>query len=379
MQKILFSLSLILLLTSCGKSNKFTIEGNIKNANGSTLYLEHVEVSKTNAIDSVKLNASGNFRFKKERSASPEFYKLILSKQSIDLAIDSTETLKIQADSATFSKNYIVEGSENCVKIKELSILRANTGSKFLQLEKSYKAKEINDEEYQKQAYLAIDSYKEVAKKYIVTEPASTAAYYALLQTISGMVIFDPYDKADNKFYGAVATQWDLHYPNSPLSKQVKNLSLQGMKELRSDRTLEYKISKTIDVFNIDLPTVSGSKVKLSETAKGKITLLEFCSYLAEGSPEHNMLLAKAYEKYKGQGFQIYQISLDPDEHAWKNAAINLPWTCVRDPQSVYSENVRLYNVNTLPAGFILNKDGEIVSRIDSYKNLESDIAKYLK
>jgi len=106
---------------------------------------------------------------------------------------------------------------------------------------------------------------------------------------------------------------------------------------------------------------------------------LEFCTLLAQGSPEHNMLLAKVYEKFKDKGFQIFQISLDTDEHAWKNAAVNLPWISVRDPQSVYSENVNWYNVETLPTGFIMDENGEIVSRITDYKNLETDIAKHLK
>ena len=359
MQKIFFILGFVLLFVSCGKNNRFTIEGNVKNAPGSVLYLEHVDVSKISLIDSVKLKTNGYFRFKKERTAFPGFYRLKLGKQLIDLAIDSTETVIVKADSATFAKGYTVEGSENNVKIKELSLLRANM------------ADTLNEK--------TIDAYKEKAQKYIVEAPGSTVAYYALLQTINGLVIFDPYDKADNRLYGAVATQWNYLYPKSPLSVQVKNVSLAGMKSIRAERPLDYKVAKTTDVFDIDLPAVSGETLKLSEVAKGKVTLLEFCTYFEDGSPEHNMLLAKIYEKHKEKGFQIYQVSLDQDEHAWKNAAVNLPWMCVRDPQSVYSEVVRWYNVNVLPTGFILNKEGEIVSRIADYKNLETEIAKYLK
>ena len=379
MQKIFFTLSLTLLLVSCGKNNKFTIEGNIKNASGSILYLEHVGLSRVSVIDSIKLNTNGDFRFRKERSAFPEFYRIKLCKQSIDVAIDSTETINVKADSATFTKDYTIEGSENCVKIKELSLLRTNTAKTFSTLDKSFADKKITQEEYIDQALKAIDTYKETAQKYIVENPGSTVAYYALLQTINGLVIFDPYTKADNRLYGAVATQWDFRYPDSPLTMQVKNLSLTGMKALRVEQPLEYTVAKIMDIFDVDLPTVSGSRLKLSEVAKGKVVLLEFCTYFIEGSPEHNMLLAKVYEKYKEKNFQIYQVSLDLDEHAWKNAAVNLPWICVRDPQSVYSEIVRNYNVNTLPVGFILNKEGEIVSRVTDYKNLEADIVKYLK
>ena len=151
------------------------------------------------------------------------------------------------------------------------------------------------------------------------------------------------------------------------------------MSSLRADRPLEYTVEKTIDVFNIDLPTVFGKNIKLTEVVTGKLTLLEFTTYQAQGSPEHNMLLAQIYGKYADKGFQIYQVSLDVDDHLWKNAAANLPWMCVRDPQSVYSQTVRMYNVGSIPTGFLINKEGEIVTRVDSYENLESQIINYLK
>ncbi|MDR0230971.1 MAG: AhpC/TSA family protein [Dysgonamonadaceae bacterium] len=379
MQKILFTLSLVLLLISCEKNNKFTIEGNIQNASGNILYLEHVGVSKVSVIDSAKLNAKGDFRFRRERSAFPEFYRLTLGKQSIDVAIDSTETISIKADSASFAKDYIIEGSENNIKIKELSALRASTANMLNKLDKSLANKEITPEEFINQARKAVDAYKEIAKKYIVENPGSAAAYYALFQTINGLVIFSPYDKSDNRLYGAVATQWDCLYSDSPLSMHVKNMGLMGMKALRTEQPLDYNVVKTTEALDIHLSTVSGERVRLSGIAQGKVTLLEFATYFEQGSPEHNMMLAKIYEKYKGRGFQIYQVSLDTDEHAWKNAAVNLPWIAVRDPQSIYSEIVRWYNVSTLPTGFILNREGEIVSRIADYKKLETEVIKYLK
>ncbi len=381
MQRILIIFSIALFFFSCGKENKFTIEGNVENAQGSTLYFEHVGVSKVNLIDSVKLSAKGNFKFKKERLASPEFYRLRLNKQFIDLAIDSTETISIQADSATFAKDYIIEGSENNTKIKELSILRAKTANTLNKLDKSFETKKIGQEEFLDQSLEAIDLYKETAKKFILENPNSTTAYYALMQTINGLMIFDPFEKADNPFFRAVTTQWDFYYPDSKLTRQIKMLSLQGIRALRSEKEnpLRFTEEKMINLFDINLPTVSGDNIQLSEITQGKVTLLEFCAYTDPGSPEHNMQLAKIYDQYKNKGFQIFQVSLDTDEHEWKNIAVNLPWMSVRDPQSIYSENIVNYNISEIPTGFIINREGEIVLRVDSFENLESDIRQYLK
>ena len=82
--------------------------------------------------------------------------------------------------------------------------------------------------------------------------------------------------------------------------------------------------------------------------------------------------------RYHDKGLEIYQISLDSDLHFWKNAASNLPWTCVRDPQSVYSQTAALYNVKQLPAIFILDRKGNLVKRVDDVKKLEADIKSVL-
>ena len=41
-------------------------------------------------------------------------------------------------------------------------------------------------------------------------------------------------------------------------------------------------------------------------------------------------MLRDLYDKYAGQGLEIYQVPLDADEHYWKTTADNLPWICVR-------------------------------------------------
>ena len=91
------------------------------------------------------------------------------------------------------------------------------------------------------------------------------------------------------------------------------------------------------------------------------------------------MALADFYAKYHKQGLEIYQISLDDDSHFWKNAASNLPWICVRDPQSVYSQVAALYFVRQLPAFFLLDSKGTLVQRIEEPKQLEAAIKSVVK
>ena len=86
-----------------------------------------------------------------------------------------------------------------------------------------------------------------------------------------------------------------------------------------------------------------------------------------------------AYDKYSAQGLEIYQVSLDPNEHFWKTAAENLPWVCVRDEEAPYSKSATLYGVRELPTYFLINRANELVMRDASVKDLEAEIQRLLK
>ena len=89
-------------------------------------------------------------------------------------------------------------------------------------------------------------------------------------------------------------------------------------------------------------------------------------------------IFTEIYDKYASQGLEIYQVSLDTDEHFWKTAADNLPWICVRDSQGPYSTYVRLYGVTQLPTAFLVGRNNELNMRIGPKTDLEEAIKKLL-
>ena len=84
-----------------------------------------------------------------------------------------------------------------------------------------------------------------------------------------------------------------------------------------------------IGIIDINLRDMKGNMHKLSDL-KGKVSFW-FTIYQSAVSPTHNYMLRDLYDKYAAQGLEIYQVSLDADEHYWKTTADNLPWVCVRD------------------------------------------------
>ncbi|MDR1335546.1 MAG: AhpC/TSA family protein [Tannerella sp.] len=360
---------------SCRQSPEFEVNGIIAGADGQVVYLENVGLSATLTLDSAKLNASGKFSFRQPRPAYPDFYHLRLNGQLINFAIDSTETLSFLADAGTFATSYSAEGSTHALAVKEITLAQLDANQAIRRLRKEYESGMISDSLYQRQVQDVIDTYKETALKYIYTQPMSTTSYFALFQQIDGLLFFDLYDKTDSRAYGAVATSYNHFYPESPRAKHLYNLALQSLKVLRSERAIDLdRIAREITLLDIELPDFHGEKIKLSDAARGKTVILNFTVYQSEWSAGLNTTLGRIYDAYHAQGMDIYQISLDSDMHLWKNIVSGLPWTCVRDPQSVYSQAAALYNVRQLPAIFILNREGHLVKRVEDVNTLDREI-----
>ena len=105
--------AMLLLFSACNNNSRYTVKGVVSGADGQTMYFENVGVSSVEIIDSVKLSTSGKFKISHPRPEYPDFFRLRLNKQLINVAIDSTETITIGADAGTFATSYTIEGSEN--------------------------------------------------------------------------------------------------------------------------------------------------------------------------------------------------------------------------------------------------------------------------
>lgn len=367
---------MIFIATGCSKKNEFTVTGTVSGADGQMMYLENVGVSSVETLDSVRLSANGKFNFSEPRPDSPEFYRLRLNNQRINFAIDSTETVSLVADAGTFAISYSIEGSENSKAIKRITLAQLDANQALTKLRKEHEGKQISDEEYAKGIEELAQAYKEVALEYIYTAPMSTAAYFALFQQIDGMLFFNIYDRTDSRAFGAVATSYDYYYPNTERAKHLHNLALQSLKVTRAQReiNLDHVNVQEVNYLDITLPDVKGNVIKLSDVAEGKVVLVNFTAYQTEWSPALNLELGELYTKYHNKGLEIFQVSLDADRHLWQNAAVNLPWFSVIDPESVYSQIAGLYNVRQLPALFLLDRKGNLYKRVEDIEKLDADV-----
>lgn len=372
---------LLIGFSACNNEPHFTVEGNISDAKGKMLYFEASGIDGIELLDSTKLGSSGAYEFTYKRPESPEFYRLRVEEQIINFSVDSTETVTINAPLEGMASNYTVEGSEESLKIKELSLKQMELQNKVDALFQN--AGKLTPRMVQDSLFRMVDRYKQDVKlNYIYNDPTSAYAYFALFQKLGSYLIFDPLNsKEDIKCFAAVATSLNNNYPHAVRSKNIYNIVMKGMRNTRAPKQKVLEIPeekiKEANIIDIELKDMKGDIHKLTDL-KGKVVLLDFTVYQNAVSPSRNLALRELYDKYSKSGFEIYQISLDADEHFWKTSADNLPWICVRDANGIYSSYLSIYNVSNLPAFFLINRNNELTVRGEAVKDIEEEIKKLL-
>lgn len=364
---------------ACNRGPVFNVEGEISGAEGKMLYIEHSSIEGVVGLDSAKLGGDGRYHFSEARPEAPDFYRLRIDDRIINFVVDSTETVNISSDYNTFSSGYSVTGSESNVKIKELSLLQAELQAKVNELNKSGMPAGLA----QDSLFRMVESYKnDVKRNYIFKEPDKASSYFALFQQLNGFMIFNPLsNKEDVKCFAAVATSLNHNYPHADRSRNLYNMVIKGMKNTRTPQTKTLEISEDMinetSIIDIPLKDINGETKHLTDY-KGKVVLIDFTAYGTPSSGARTLALRELYNKYSSQGLVIYQVSLDTDEHFWKTACDNLPWVCVRDPQGPYSTYVSIYGVTALPTAFLVNKNNELVLRLNEKSDIEAEIKKLL-
>lgn len=373
---------LVAVLGACERQKTFQVEGQITSAADKTLYLEHRDLAGVKTMDSVKLKENGTFKFKQPAPENPEFYQLRIGDKVVAFAVDSIETLNVKGDAADLYNTFTISDSQTNDQMRQVDALTQKASVQIDELEKQHTAKSIDDVTYITLVDSALNTYKTEISKMILGNPSSAAAYYAVFQKIDNYLIFDPYDKKDYAMFGAVATSWSRYYPETARTKHLYDFTMNALRTRKKQEQTAQLLENAEVVTDAGLPDIeladmNGNRVSLS-SLKGKVVLLDFTVYNSEFSPKHNIDLNSVYTQYKSSGFEIYQVSIDSDEHFWKNAANNIPWVAVRDSRSVNSQLLSTYNVRQVPTAFILNREGDIVARIENYANLRQELAKVM-
>lgn len=339
-------------LASCSSGEgQWTVTGSVSGAEGSALVLEVPGRAGWYAVDSVVLPASGKFRMRHAAPAYPAIYRLRLGPDEIYLPADSTETITVEADSATFATGYAVTGSEQAQLMANVDKIVREQGPDI----------------------------KSELGSIILGAPGSQVAYYIIQKRVNGRPLFNPSDRMDLRFIGAVANAYDNSRPDDPRAEYLKRLFLQNRvrtSDASSTQPVDTLYVSEMSYPEITLPDNRGRQRSLSDAVgTNKVVVLNFVLYGAEVSPALNVQLGELYEAYHSRGLEIYQIGVDPDQYQWQQSADNMPWITVYQSPSAPAGNLLSYNVSGVPAVFIF-ADGELVERLTDLSSLKKAVAK---
>ena len=353
MKKYFIIIYSLLALVACQRTHTFTVKGNITNANGEKLYLEHTALLQIITIDSCVLNEKGRFSLNAQAPTYPDFYRLRLGTATLPLAIDSTETITITTTKDSLSYTLSIEGSENSLTIAQLRA-KARTNSR--------------------------DELRNAAKKVIATNPLSLSAYYAVFMKQNGEYIWNIFDTSDRRMFQAVATSFNTWMPNyertKSLYKQVNDV-MQAERNAQQQAAIRQLIDNADNAFlDIALTDDNGISQSLADL-RGKVIILDFSAIEMEQSQGYIFELRELYNQYHNRGLAIYSVSLDRNKLLWEDGVANLPWTNVYAGEQAMEVLTR-YNVQSLPTLFLLDKKGNVQGRYTNFKKLDADIRKYL-
>lgn len=370
-------------LTACTNKNNVKITGEIKEAANQKVYLEQVNVDNAIIIDSTQTDRNGHFSFKTAVTL-PTFYNIKIGpKEFVTFIAEPEDHIELSGSLNGLSQNYWVDGSEHSLWIKLLNFQLNHTQVAMDSLKKTFSALPVEATQERQQVAAAWDSIinKQInfSKDFILKHAVSPASYYALYQKFDqDNFILTP--ENDLHSYKVVASSLKAMYPESQYTKAILKHLDQINKAIQN-----LKIKQLIDnsenaLPEINLPNAQGDTISLN-SLKGKYILLDFTVLNTKEGVAYAQELKSVYNKFKHNGFLIYQVCLDQNKLAWQNLIkqLNLDWICVWDSEGLKSRAAQTWNIQTIPANYIINPKFEIVGKNLSGQRLEDRLKDLLK
>lgn len=377
MNRVLFAaLGVLTVLSSC-QSSKVKITGRFVGSQADMVYLEQVTTLEQSLIDSIRLNEEGDFAMKIDNvPATPSLYNIVYDSERIPLLLKGGDHVTVNSVGSVL-RNYTVEGSLESELLQKFYKRYAEGVMEMNDIVARFTASDVSEAERDTLTRRYTELYRDIKRdqlRFIVENKDKIAAVYALYQRLPGDAYLFNGD-SDLIYYRTVAEGIEQTYPESPylpiLRSQVSRMDAQ--------LSLLSQVKLT-DFPEINMPDMYGNDVKLS-SLEGKVILLHFWSAALGNGNAVNADLKTIYEKYHDLGFEIYQVAVDTSKAVWINAIQEqqLPWISVSDLRGRSSVALGLYNVQRLPANFLIDKEGTIVAKNIYGKSLEAKLDELTK
>jgi peroxiredoxin len=366
MKKYMIGITLVSLLGlfSCGESEnqtdgKVAVSGKIQNAPEGYVILSQFTDTRPIVLDTLELSKDGEFSYELDVDV-PTFYDLnLFGERSVRLALHK-EDVRVAYDFQN-AESLEITGSQDTKEMVKIDKLMSDYQAKVNKLNEAYyEAMSANKSEAIKQIQvdaMDLESEQSKAVKETINSMGSSFATLAAIGLLN--------TKNEFQFIDSLADKLNEEYPDNKMIIQLK----QQLNEMRA-------LSLGQVAPDFELPTPDGKMVKLSDL-RGKYVMIDFWAAWCKPCREENPNVVRLYEEYKDKGFDIIGVSLDRTKEAWVEAIEQdgLTWTQVSDLAYFNSAAATLYQIEAIPATYLLDPEGKIIGKDLRGPSLENKLA----
>lgn len=351
-------------LFSCGErenqtDNKIAVSGKIQNPPQGYVVLSQFTDTRPIVLDTLELSQNGEFNYELTVDV-PTFYDLnLFGEKSVRLALDKDD-VSVAYDFQN-AQSLEITGSQDTKEMVKIDQLMTDYQAKVNKLNEAYyEAMSANDSEAIKKIQvdaMRLESDQALAVKETINSMGNSFATLAAVGLLN--------TKNEFQFIDGLAEKLNQTYPDNKMIIQLK----QQLDEMRA-------LSLGQIAPDFELPNPEGDLVKLSDL-RGNYVMIDFWAAWCKPCREENPNVVRLYEAYKDKGFDIIGVSLDRKKEDWVEAIKQdgLTWTQVSDLAYFNSAAAVLYQIEAIPATYLLDPEGKIIGKDLRGPSLENKLA----
>ena len=356
--KYVWLLPLFAAFAACNSGQgKFTVIGDVAGMPEADVFLEEIGIENLVAIDSARVGKDGKFELSGS-APEPRLYRLRFPDSRYILLSIKEGNVKVTANWDDI-ENYQVSGSDGSESLKKLLLIVRGHMRDLNEMQVVVDTLRRNGDEEKLASAMASMKDMNVSLTRYIEVYADTTSH--LPNAIFAAQILNP--RAEGPFLETFVQSLPSRFPDSKLAADFTEKYNQMAGAINQQKQAEGANTNGAVAPEIKLQTPDGKMVSLS-SFRGKYVLIDFWASWCGPCRQENPNVVKAYQAFKDKNFTILGVSLDEDKDKWLQAIDkdNLTWTHISDLKGWQSVAARDYNVNGIPANFLVDPNGIIIA-----------------